>query len=104
MKAEEWLGQHQLFTGVEEAVLSRLAQCCQAEDVLKGQIIQSSAQKVQDLLILREGHAQQQGQLSEHGEQALCCCLVSSFRNRKRLLYYVQCSLRWTPALGCLQG
>ncbi|CAL5226760.1 g9613 [Coccomyxa viridis] len=37
------------------------------EDVLKGQIIQSSGQKAQDLLILRQGHAQQQGQLSEQG-------------------------------------
>ena len=78
VKAEEWLGQHHLFKGVEEAVLFRLAQCCQAEDVLKGQIIQSSGQKVQDLLILRQGNAQQQGQLSEQGEQALCCCLITS--------------------------
>ena len=69
--------EQQLFKGVEEAVLTRLAQCCQAEDVLKGQIIQSSGQKAQDLLILRQGHAQQQGQLSEQGEQASSCCLIS---------------------------
>ena len=75
MKAEEWLVEQQLFQGVEEAVISRLAQCCQSEDVLKGQTVQYSGQKVQDLLILRQGHVQQQGQPSEQGEEALCCCL-----------------------------
>ena len=68
--------QQQLFKGVDEAVMFRLAQCRQSEDVLRGQIIHPSDQKVQDLLILRQGHAFQQGQPSEQGEQALCSHLI----------------------------
>ena len=72
VKAEEWLVEQQLFQGVDEAVISRLAQCCQSEDVLTGQTVQSSGQKVQDLFILRQGRVQQQGQPSEQGEGNLC--------------------------------
>lgn len=70
--------QQQLFKGVEEAVVSRLAQCSQSEDVLGGQVIHPSGQRVQDLLILRQGHVRQLGQPSKQGKQALCCCLISS--------------------------
>ena len=73
MKAEEWLIQQQLFRGVEQAVVSQLAQACRSEDTYKGQIIQDRGQKVQDLLILREGHAKQDGLPNDQGGQALSC-------------------------------
>jgi len=71
VKAEEWLIQQQLFRGVDQALITQLAQACRSEDIYKGQVIQDRGQKVQDLLILREGHAKQDGLPNDQGGQAL---------------------------------
>ena len=58
----------QLFTGLSSDVISDLAQACQSEEVYKGQVIEARGTKLQDLLIVREGSAQQQGQADARGQ------------------------------------
>lgn len=48
------------FTGFEKAVILKLAQTCRLEEIYGGQLIVGTGQKLQDLLILREGRAQQE--------------------------------------------
>ena len=67
-KAEEWLVGQQLFIGLSSAVISDLAQACQSEEVYKGQVIEVRGTKLQDLLIVREGSAQQEGQADARGQ------------------------------------
>ena len=67
-KAEEWLVGQKLFTGLSSDVISDLAQACQSEEVYKGQVIEARGTKLQDLLIVREGSAQQEGQTDARGQ------------------------------------
>ena len=68
IKAEEWLVGQQLFTGLSSDVISDLAQACQSEEVYRGQVIEARGTKLQDLLIVREGSAQQEGQADAQGQ------------------------------------
>ena len=67
-KAEEWLVGQQLFTGLGSGVISDLAQACRLEEVYKGQMIEARGTKLQDLIIVREGSAQQEGQAGARGQ------------------------------------
>jgi hypothetical protein len=70
VRAEEWLLDQQIFQGVDKAVVAALAQACRSEDISEGQEIQSRGQKLQDLLILREGKALQDNQPDVQGRGA----------------------------------
>ena len=70
VRAEEWLSDQQNFQGVDKAVVAALAQACRSEDISEGQKIQSRGQKLQDLLILREGKALQENQPDAQGRGA----------------------------------
>ena len=67
-KAEEWLVGQQLFTGLSSDLILDLAQACQSEEVYKGQVIETKGTKLQDLLIVRQGSAQQEGQADPRGQ------------------------------------
>lgn len=78
VRAEEWLLDQQNFQGVDEAVVAALAQACRSEDISEGQEIQSRGQKLQDLLILREGKALQVNQPDAQGMHHLCTAFLRS--------------------------
>ena len=67
-KAKEWLVGQQLFAGLSSDVISDLAQACRSEEVCQGQVIEAKDSKLQDLLIVREGSAQQEGQADARGQ------------------------------------
>ena len=74
----------QIFQGVDKAVVAALAQSCRSEDISEGQEIQSRGQKLQDLLILREGKALQDNQPDAQGMGAASpvhCILIAHHKS-----------------------